>query len=209
MENAVKALEYGFAMLVFVIALTLSIYVFSQARETADAVFFYTDSRTLYDETELSSDEINANGRIVSIETIIPALYRDYKENYVIEFYTKDKESLILRFDLSEENRTRQLWTGRTNTDVKQRLDLMLKGSQNWGAGGGIINNQNYDINNDIAFNKDVPTNIKQIQTQIANKGLYEYCKGKRFVEEYAYVSKDLTIVTEEASKIVIRYVEF
>jgi len=209
MENAVKALEYGFAMLIFVIALTLSIYVFSQARETADAVFFYTDSRTLYDETELSSDEINANGRIVSIETIIPALYRDYKENYVIEFYTKDKESLILRFDLSEENRTRQLWTGRTNTDVKQRLDLMLKGSQNWGAGGGIINNQNYDINNDIAFNKDVPTNIKQIQTQIANKGLYEYCKGKRFVEEYAYVSKDLTIVTEEASKIVIRYVEF
>ena len=125
MENAVKALEYAFGMFVFIIALSLSIYIFSQAKETADAVFFYTDSRVFYEDTELSDEEIEANGRIVSIETIIPTLYRDYKENYVIEFYTKDKGNMILRFDLSEENRTRQIWTGNTDIDIKKRLDLI------------------------------------------------------------------------------------
>ena len=208
MENAVRALEYGFAMLVFAIALSATMYIFSQAKLTADTVFFYADTRTLYEEAELSDEEINANGRIVSIETIVPALYRDYKENYVIEFYTKNKENLILRFDLSEENRTRQIWTGNTNKDVKQRLDLILQGSRNWGTNGGIINFQEYDINNDIAFAADAPASVKQIQRTIAENGLYRYCKGKSFVEEYAYVSDNLKLVTEETSKIVIRYVE-
>ena len=142
MENAVKGLEYAFAVLVFVIALTASMYLFSTARQTSDIVFSQIDTKQYYTDVKLPNDELETDGttikypgRIVSVETIIPSLYRDYKENYVIEFWNADSsgnEKCIIRFDLSEENTTLQMWTANLNVDVKKRLDLFLQGSNNY-----------------------------------------------------------------------------
>ena len=43
MENAVDALKIGFAVLVFAMALSLTMYMFSNARQTADLVLHSSD----------------------------------------------------------------------------------------------------------------------------------------------------------------------
>ena len=81
MENASEALIMAFAVLVLVLALSVSISSFTQAKRTADSVMQLTDSR--YDYTYIQQSDTK---RTVSSETIIPTLYRAYKENIVIIF---------------------------------------------------------------------------------------------------------------------------
>lgn len=49
MENASQALIIGFSMLIFVIALTICITMFSQARATSDFVIFKSDETSYYE----------------------------------------------------------------------------------------------------------------------------------------------------------------
>ena len=49
MENAADALKLGFALLVFVIAITLTFSVIGQARAVSDIVFTATDKTNFYD----------------------------------------------------------------------------------------------------------------------------------------------------------------
>jgi len=94
MENAVDALKIAFAVMVFTIALTLAISIFSQARETSEAVLFMNDKTNYYSwedeanyfETDASGNIIYKSNRIVGIDAIIPTLYRYYKENYTVIF---------------------------------------------------------------------------------------------------------------------------
>lgn len=83
MENAVDALKMAAAVLVFVMALGISISSFSQARTTADILIKYTDRETVTQYTQDTGDTT----RIVGAETIIPTIYRAYNENYKILFY--------------------------------------------------------------------------------------------------------------------------
>lgn len=88
MENAVDALKIGFAVLVFVMALSLTIYMFAQVRETADIVLHSSDV-TEYMQYEGFEDYETAkksSERVVGLETIIPTLYKYYKENYTVIF---------------------------------------------------------------------------------------------------------------------------
>lgn len=218
MDNAVKALEYAFAILIFVIALSSTMRLISEVKTTSDIVFSQIDTKHFYEDATMSEDELTSdgnikyNGRIVNVETIVPTLYRDYKENYIIEFYNKNGVNIV-RFDLSEENRTRQIWTGNPNVDVKKRLDLFLNGSD---TGKGIINSQVHDLNTDVAFvKKKVGVGAESYAIDSSDKnfivryGFYNYCKGKKFSEEYAYVPKTSEqTIDEDITKIVIRYKE-
>ena len=94
MENAEKAMMMAFAVFVLVIALSLAIYLFSKVTVTSEQLAFYSDSTIYYDNVELDktafaadvdSDIKNGTGRIVSVETIIPTLYRYYKENFCVK----------------------------------------------------------------------------------------------------------------------------
>ena len=90
MENAAEALEMAAAFLMFIIALTISINTFGELRVT---------SRTLVENLDREYEysyvlENNGTQRIVGAETIIPTIYKAYKENYKILFvdfplYTK------------------------------------------------------------------------------------------------------------------------
>jgi len=82
MENAVDALHIGFAMLVFVIAVSLAFTVFSQAREVADVVLYLND-RTNFEEhvQQVSDSRVKHGERVVGMETIIPAIRRFVHEN--------------------------------------------------------------------------------------------------------------------------------
>lgn len=87
MENVTEALKIAFGVMMFVLALTLSISSFSQARETIDNVIMIKDREQEYTYVKTSVDLKN---RIVRAETIIPTIYKAYKENFSIEFYKSD-----------------------------------------------------------------------------------------------------------------------
>ena len=91
MENAVEALKMGFAVLVLIAALSFAIYSFTKVRETTDAITSQADIKEYYQQLSLGDTGVSSNNalssRIVGVETIIPTLYRYYKENYTILFY--------------------------------------------------------------------------------------------------------------------------
>ena len=91
MENAVEALKMGFAVLVLIAALSLAIFSFTKVRETTDAITSGADIKEYYKQLSLEGTGVSSNNalssRIVGVETVIPTLYRYYKENYTILFY--------------------------------------------------------------------------------------------------------------------------
>lgn len=88
MENVTDALKIAAAVLIFVLALSISINAFSEARITAKTILDYKDREYDYTYVEENKD---ANGniitqRIVGMESIVPSIYKAYKENYKIIF---------------------------------------------------------------------------------------------------------------------------
>ena len=92
MENVADALKMAADFLVFITALAIGIASFSQARSTAQILLNYTDREyeTQYVESTSTTD------RVVGAETIIPTIYRAYKENYKIMFYENDGSPMSL-----------------------------------------------------------------------------------------------------------------
>lgn len=73
MENAVDALKMAGAAMLFVLAFTISMVMFSKARETTDAVLDNLQLKNFF--TKVDALDTNVT-RKVGIETIIPTLYR-------------------------------------------------------------------------------------------------------------------------------------
>ena len=92
MENAVDALKMAAAVLVFITALAVGISSFSLARQTSDMLIAYADRETVTQYTQDTGDTT----RIVGIETIVPTIYRAFKENYKILFYDSDGNQIEL-----------------------------------------------------------------------------------------------------------------
>lgn len=92
MENMADALKMAAAFLSFLLALGISISSFSQARQTADILIRYSDREYV---TQYAED-LRTTTRIVGRETIIPAIYRVFKEYYKIYFYDASGNPLEL-----------------------------------------------------------------------------------------------------------------
>lgn len=115
-ENATHALNMAFAVIILVMALGISMRLFTRVSETADTLAYYSDSTKYYDNVELvkfcscgqsnpvSEKKCKACGsafgdidddqsilrgteRYVSAETVMPTLYRYYKENFCVKIY--------------------------------------------------------------------------------------------------------------------------
>jgi len=93
MENGVQALKIAFSMLIFVLAITITISSLTSAVQALNRIFGARDSEKYV--TNASGDFLNfvdldlSSGGIrqVGIETIVPSIYRAYKENFAIYFY--------------------------------------------------------------------------------------------------------------------------
>lgn len=107
MENAVDALKIAFAVIVFVIALSIGMYMFTQAKVTSDIVLQKSDITEFMEYTEVENYEEGVD-RIVGLETIIPTLYKYYKENYTVIF--RDSNDQPLTIYETQTNYT--LWSG-------------------------------------------------------------------------------------------------
>ncbi len=99
MENATDALKMAAAVLVFVMALGIGISSFSQARVAADTLISYTDR----DSVTQYAEDIGTRTRFVGKETIVPTIYRAYKENYRIQFYEADGTTPIVLYTKIED----------------------------------------------------------------------------------------------------------
>ena len=94
MENATDALKMAFAVVVFVMALTIAVMMFSQLNQVSKLVVSSSDI-TKYYEYKIAKDEEQT--RIVGLETIIPTLYKYYKENYksTIELFKTTTDTVV------------------------------------------------------------------------------------------------------------------
>ena len=77
--------------MMFVLALTITLNIFNQAKNTADSVLFSTDRTNFYE--HITPDE-NGVTRQVGVETIIPTLYRYFQDGYIVRILDKDGKQL-------------------------------------------------------------------------------------------------------------------
>ena len=112
MEHAVEALKLAAAVIVFVLAVSLTYMLFSQTKTTADSIFYIRDSQKYMEEENLenivyiTSTGVTTN-RTVNMETIIPTLYRYHKENFGVTIVVKDDAGnykILARYDNTTEN---------------------------------------------------------------------------------------------------------
>ena len=93
MENATDALHMAASVLIFVLALSISINAFGQARQTADTLVSYNDREYSYSYVEENTDEEGnvLTERLVGLDSIIPSIYKAYRENYKIVFRDSER----------------------------------------------------------------------------------------------------------------------
>ena len=106
MENAVDAIKMAASVLVFAMALSVAMFAFTATSNAAQAISYYVDESNYYSNLRLNGDIDYNITRIVRAETIIPTLYRYYKENFSVRFYddTPGKNhKLIQVFDINTE----------------------------------------------------------------------------------------------------------
>lgn len=168
MENAVEAIKIAFAVFVFTMALSLSMVMFTQAKQTSDVVLKASDVTEYMEYIESSSDSIGS--RVVGLETIIPTLYNYYRENYTVIFvdsnydfmpiyetqtysgywssgyynkYFGGTDTRICSFDANEEQRRREPWT--TSGTSGNTIDYYIKQNLDAFLSGGIFESPSGD----------------------------------------------------------------
>ena len=128
MENSAEALKLAFAVIVFVMALSVSIVVFSQARSTSDLVLQFSNKANYYEYEDYQKNDKASESRIVGLESIIPTLYKYSKENYRVEFrqgtydettgtFTQPIENLS-KLKIYESQSNRNLWAANYTGDA-------------------------------------------------------------------------------------------
>ena len=147
MENAVEALKMAGFMILFIIALSITMITLTQAKTTADSLVKNQDRQQSYQYIEVSGDLSKSLSRTVTLADIIPTLYRYAQEDYAVQFYTSSGSPLyvyesgqikngvhVKKNDLDldtehwlENGETRyEEWRGNT-TKIKQHVDDVVE----------------------------------------------------------------------------------
>lgn len=147
MENAVEALKMAGFMLLFIIALSITMVTLTQAKTTADSLVKNQDRQQSYQYIEVTGDLSKSLSRTVTLADIIPTLYRYAQEDYAVQFYTSSGSPLyvyesgqikngvhVKKNDLDldtehwlENGETRyEEWRGNT-TKIKQHVDDVVE----------------------------------------------------------------------------------
>ena len=203
MENAIEALKMAAAVLVFVMALGISISSFSQARQTADTVIRYSDRESVTQYIENESETT----RIVSVETIIPTLYRIFDENYRVVFesgtetgteianrlnklYGIRQEGTVVErnyIDSGEDDKNKLGIIGGTDRDSDNFITALLYGNQ---TGAYLLRDDGTKMTFSN-YQQELRSNGSNIV--LNDKGIYDIIKGRTFEEKIGvYYYEDL-----------------
>ncbi len=141
MENAAQAIKMAAFVMIFVGALSIAMYSLTKARTTTETILQSSNDRNFYsyvdeDDYIASSSEFRTE-RIVQFDSILPTLYRYYKENYRIEFYQSDGTTGIGLYtprnqiqmtnvlDIDIEMQNNEYWQGSSQA-TKENLDKII-----------------------------------------------------------------------------------
>lgn len=207
MENAAEALKMAAAVLIFVMALSISINAFTEVRQTSQIILDYKDRE--YDNEYI---EGNNTERIVGAEAIIPTIYKSYTENYKIIFEFKDNTVLYIKgtSDNSSDSEKRNYIDLRKESlgSVEQRkqfIQAILYGykslSSNATEQNRILRNFNtrqiyFGTNTEGIYNKKLENNNKYSE----KLGVY--------YEEETYAGNENTPTANKTKKRIITYTE-
>lgn len=193
MENAADAIKMAGAVLLFVLALSIIIPFFSQARETTDLILDARDRETTYINGNYYY-KATGNERQVGWETILPTVMRAYLENYKIVFvglsdpiYKIKLDGKIIdkySLDLETNNGTEYENVALANED--QKAEFLC----------GILyhNRTNYED-----FNK-------KFNIEIGSRSLSDMLKGKKITEKlgvYYQNDSDIPDVNKTQKRII------
>lgn len=174
MENAADALQMAAAVLIFVLALTIAINSFGQARQTAQLILDNNDRE--YDYTYVDYD-IATTKRIVSAESMLPTIYKAYRENYKIIF-EKLPDDKYLYQQRNEEGKWEKIYTidmeyGVRLADDRRKLQFLM----------ALLYGEDMEETGGNTF-KEVSDYFKDSAGVILKKdGLYDTIKGNTFEE--------------------------
>ena len=105
MENLSHALYLAFAMLGFVLAFSVALALVNQLNSTTETIVYSLDG-SYYDSFSLGelieNNEDRNRSRIVGIDSIIPTLYRYYKESFSVKILD-ESGNLLQYFDTTTE----------------------------------------------------------------------------------------------------------
>ena len=127
MENITRALLMAFSMMMFIIGFTFSMYMINKLLSTSTVLLDTVSTTNYYDNIEVTNT--NNTTREVGVETIVPVLYRYYKENYSVRIVKEDSsgnEELIQLFDLNIES---QIPGAATYKGIDKKNKLSLRNS--------------------------------------------------------------------------------
>jgi hypothetical protein len=96
MENAAEALKMAGFMLLFIIAISITMITLTQAKTTADSLVKNQDRQQSYQYIEVTGDLSRSLSRTVTLADIIPTLYRYAQEDYAVQFYTSSGSPLYI-----------------------------------------------------------------------------------------------------------------
>ena len=224
MENVTHGLYLAFAMFAFIVGVTFAIYMINSLNSTVETVVYSIDETNYYDTVtlnELIKDSDGNSYKVVTVDSIIPTLYRYYKESFCVKILDEDGD-LLQMFDTTVEEEVNSahgladtvrsdkqkallelydaeakvcyMYTAPwiSGTDSsKERIDMYIYG------GSGYINNVwvDYSSNNLMKYEND---SFKEIFSEYSYEGDTIEVEG----DEY----ETLTGTKQTSTKIVITY---
>lgn len=191
MENAAEALKMAGAVMIFVLAISITILSFGQVRETADIILDYRDRETEYIDGGYYYEGTGTE-RKVGLETVIPTLYRAYYENYKVVFEFNDGKHLY------------------TNKEGKEVFSIGV--DEKFPA---ISDGENYKVEFlcGILYRKYKTGTSKtdfesKFEVTLEGNSLYDRLEGKK-ITEYLGVYKDRTASAADSNRQDIRVITY
>lgn len=224
MDNAADAIKMAGSVMIFVMALSIVIFAFSQARESSDIILNYRDRETMYIDGDYyyASSETKKT-RQVGIADVIPTVERAYLENYVVVFLGLDKPiyTIITPATNTTSSKKVEKYSVDLSSDgykpgLDERKINMILGTPAikkifleyilYGADESTIDNFNNHINpNSLKLAGNNGSGSKII-------GINEQLKSKTKITEYLgvyYEDEDSSTFVPEAQKIEKRIVTY
>lgn len=214
MDNVIDALRMALGMFAFVVALSASMYLFKLVSSTSQVLLYAVDETNYYDNIQI--DETAGDSltrRTVNVETIIPTLYRYYKENFAVQIYNKDGK-LVQIFDVNIEGKVRKAASTITSQRTgEQRALISLYGVSQSGTIADKTNPYLFqapwigNTNKDIKTRVDLYVNgdcgyINNTKVDYRQNNLLKNFKDATFTEEFSqYAYKGETISSEDGTE--------
>lgn len=227
MENVTRALMIAFSMIIFTVAFSYSMYLINRLTSTSDALLESVTTTNYYDNIEVLADNITT--RDVGVDTIIPTLYRYYKEQYSVRILDRSG-ALIQLFDVNIESKIAKAaaFTKPTASSEAEKELISLKSSiyntpgnraylfeAPWTGSTEEDTRARIDY-----FLKGTKGYINNTLVNYEGNGFLDKYGGATFEEsfvEYAYEGETISTAngvetitgsTQESSKIIITYQE-